>query len=163
MANHLGNKLNRAIRDRAYAAGLVRQKADEIERLRAALDAAIVELEAAKAAVARWDEEITVMSAINLDDIRSIRRIPKSGLFAYGELSGMIVRILKEADRPISTQAIIAVVSEALGLPMDSAADREATHNRVRKRLQAYAQKGIVERLHDPSKPDPGSWRWLGR
>ena len=66
MWNYLGNKLNRAIRDRASAAGLVKSKTAEIERLRAALDEAVVELEAAQAATSRWDAEITAISAIGL-------------------------------------------------------------------------------------------------
>lgn len=162
MANYLGNKLNRAIRDRAYMAGLVRRKTVEIERLRSVLDAAIVELEAAQAAVAKRDEEITAMSAINLDDIRAIRGTPRSGLFARGQLSGTIVQVLKQAGQPVSTTTIIAVVSEALGLPIDSWAEREVTHRRIRKQLQVYARKGIIERLHDLSKSDPGLWRWQG-
>lgn len=162
MANIFGAKLSRAIRDRAYAAGLIERRTAQVGDLRAALDQATQELEAAQAVLARCDEDLATLSAIDPADIRAIRRSPKSGLFAYGALSRTIVTLFKETDGPISTPTIIAVVSQTLGLPMATPMERKATRHRIRKQLQAFARRGSIERLHDPSKPDPGIWRWHG-
>jgi hypothetical protein len=162
MANPWGTKLSRAIRERAYSSAAVERMEKRVEALLAELASARSDLDAAKEYLANLDQKITTLSAINVSEIRQINKIPKSGLFKHGELATAIVRVLKDASVPLETPRIIIMVARMLDLPIDSSKDWADTRLRIKKQLQAYARKGVIERHHNLHASKIGSWKWGG-
>ncbi len=161
MANPWGVKLSKAIRDRAYAAGCLSRKAEEVAAAEAALERARCEYAAVHQGLAEIDRRIAELSVIDPEGIRPINRFPKSGLFPFGALAKSITSILKSSKEPMATHAIIFAVARQLNLPVDGD-DWEVTRQRVKKQLLAYVRKGAIERLHNPAKSALGLWRWKG-
>lgn len=172
MANHLGNKLNRIIRDIAYTKGeLLSQKsvadkakeqlvlsANEFKNARSAIRAADIRLAELQKALA---EEMDV----SIDDIRAIRRWPKLPTTSYGKVIKELVHYLQAAGEPKPTGEIVAHLVAKFKMPMGTNAKRIETSSSIRKRLRKLVQKGVVVRYPEETVRDGHStayWQWIG-
>lgn len=92
--------------------------------------------------------------SISVDDIPN-KRLPKHvNIFRQGELSRLVVGVLREADgRPLSTLEIVAAIMESQGVGSEAKA---AIRARVRSNLAYLERRGKVEK-----KGDRVSARWL--
>lgn len=152
MANHVGTKLSRLIKQRAYTAGhrdlLCANRVklqDELARLNQ-------EIQRDEAMIADLDGKITAISAINTSYIKPIRSTPRRQEGRHGEFRRELVRILKEAGGPVNSGAILQHMVKAFNLPMSSAKERNRARELVRRPLNVFKGKGAVIRL--PSTPD---------
>lgn len=169
MANHVGPTVSRLICERAYRAGDLKRLSRKEMDAKGTLRAAIAELRSVRrekllvtARITEIDEAICVRAVLNIDQIRSIHSTPRTGPFRHGEFTAELVRLLKEAERPLPTSAIIQSMVVSFGLPYDTPTDREATRRRVVERLRVIARRGAIQRLHATDRNIEGLWRWTG-
>lgn len=152
MANHVGTKLSRLIKERAYTAGhcaLLRSSRDKLQEALSRLDQEIQQIEAK---IAELDDKITAISAIDTAHIKAIRSTPRHLEGKYGEFRCELVRILKEAGGPVNSGALLQHMVAAFNLPMSTPQERNRSRELVRRPLNVFKTKGAVIRL--PSTPD---------
>ena len=172
MANHLGNKLNRIIRDIAYTKGeLLSQKsvadkakeqltlsANEFRSSRAAIRAAEIRL-------ADLQKALTEEMDVSIDDIRAIRRWPKLPTTSYGKVIKELVKLLQAAGEPLTTGEITTYLVAKFEMPVGTNAERVETSASIRKRLRKLVKKGVVVRYPEETVRDGHSvayWQWVG-
>jgi hypothetical protein len=61
----------------------------------------------------------------------------------------------------VSTQEIIAHVTEAFSIVTTTPADRERLRRKVTKRLHVIAKKGAIQPLHKLQDNQMGLWLWI--
>ncbi|WP_072372696.1 hypothetical protein [Hyphomicrobium sp. NDB2Meth4] len=83
--------------------------------------------------------------SISVDDIPN-KRLPKHvNIFRQGELSRLVVGVLREADgRPLSTLEIVAAIMEKEGIGSDA---KVAIRARVRSNLAYLERSGKVAKV----------------
>lgn len=118
-------------------------------------------MKALSATLKTLDENITKQLAVDPEDIRAIRRKPRSGS-KHGAIVRTIVRILVSSSEPVQTPDIVMVLVDELGWPYDTREEREIARKKVVQPLRVLVKKGAVERLHDTTKNKTGLWRWVG-
>lgn len=172
MANHLGNKLNRIIRDIAYTKGellsqnsvatkamaQLKQSANEFKNSRSAIRAAEIRLAGLKTSL---EEEMDV----SIDDIRAIRHWPKLPTTSYGKVIKELVKLLQVAGEPMATGEIITYLVAKFEMPVGTNAERVETGSSIRKRLRKLVKKGVVVRYPEETVRDGQSvayWQWVG-
>lgn len=172
MANHLGNPINRIIRDIAYTKGelltqkgvadkaqaQLRQAANEFKTARCAIRAAEARLSSLKASLAEKMD-------IPVEDIRAIRHWPKLPTTSYGKVIKELIRYLQVAGEPVTTGEIITYLVDKFGMPFETEAQRDETRSRIRKRLRKLVQQGVVVRYPKETVRDGLSvayWHWVG-
>jgi hypothetical protein len=160
MANHIGTRLSRLIKERAYTAGhcvLLRSRLDKLKK-EASLCAKEIKL--ASAMIAKLDQKITSASAIDTSQIRSIRPTPRSPNSQHGAFRRELVRVLKKAGGPVQIGELVKHMAEVFDLPMDTQDERVSARDAVRRPLNLFRLKGAVIRL--PSRPgsQEGMWCW---
>ncbi|MDS4015543.1 MAG: hypothetical protein RKP46_14520 [Candidatus Accumulibacter sp.] len=172
MANLLGNKLNRIIREIAYAKGevlthkIAAEKAkDRIKLAAAELKAARSEMRLAEARVAALRPKLGEQADIAADEIRAIRHWPKLPTTSYGKIIKELVRYLQQDGEPKSTGEIVVHLVRKFGLPVGTNAERAETSSSIRKRLRKLVQQGVVARYPEETVLDGHSvahWHWIG-
>lgn len=105
--------------------------------------------------------QITRQLPVEQEDIRSIRRTPRSGS-KHGAIVRTIVRILVDSPVPVSTSDIILVLVFELGWPYSNSEEREIARKKVVQPLRVLVKKGAVKRLHDTTTSKVGLWLWVG-
>ncbi len=172
MANHLGNKLNRIIRDIAYAKGEVLTHKTEAEKIRARLSTVAAELKAARSAMRLAEVRLAALRSklgeetdIAPDDIRAIRHWPKLPKTAYGKVLKELVRYLQADGEPKSTGEVIAHLVKKFDMRVATNAERDETGSSIRKRLRKLVRQGVVVRYPEEMVLDGRSvayWHWVG-
>lgn len=165
MANYLGNRLNRLVRERAYLSG-------ELPRLEAAVRKAQAQLEKETACLNQMlariddvDQSIRQLSEIDPSCIASIRATPKTGAGQFGDLRRTLIDILKEKNGPITTVEIIQRMAPVFGWNLATVKGRQTAREAVRKPLRIFQKRNAVERLPShltANQRNCGVWRWIG-
>lgn len=161
MGNPWGTKLSRLIRERAYVSGAIEPLQQEITDIESALASAKAKHAEHLARLQHLDEQIIQLSTINpQEDIRPIRKLARVTQGEYGSFRRELVRLLKEADGPVSVGYLVDRMANMFHLPLETAADRKHSMDLVRKPLNIFRRRGAVERL--PTRPGErqGVWRW---
>jgi hypothetical protein len=172
MTNHLGNPINRIIRDITYTKGeLLSQKsaadkameqltksANEFKNARSAIRTAEIRLTGLQQALA---EKIDV----SIDDIRAIRHWPKLPTTSYGKVIKELVHYLQAADEPKPTWEIIAHLVTKFEMPVGTNVKRREACSSIRRRLRKLVEKDVVVRYPEETVRDGHStayWQWVG-
>lgn len=160
MANHVGTKLSRLIKERAYTAGHCVLLRSNLVKLQEELFQLDQEIQQAETRIAELDGKITAISAIDTSHIKPIRSTPRRQEGRYGEFRRKMVRILKEAGGPVKSGDILKHMVAVFNMPMSTPQERNRSRELVRRPLQFFKAKGAVIRL--PSTPDSleGVWCW---
>jgi hypothetical protein len=161
MALNISHKLARLIRDRAYAGGALRRAERQAHKLQGQLTVAEGEHAAASAAVAKLDEQLAAYLSIDPTQIRQIGRTPRRVQLRFGAFNAELVRYLRDAGRPVSTQEIILQMETVFSLPPAFGEERDLRRRKTARRLRGFAARGVVRRLHDPSDNQVGLWAWV--
>lgn len=172
MANLLGNRLNRIIRDIAYTKGKILSQKIGTEEAQKRLRLAAQEFKDARAAMRGAEMHLSELQAtlaaesdIPEQDIRAIRHWPKVLEAPYGAVIRELVRYLQAANAPLSTDDIAAHLIEKFNMPIATTAERVETRSTIRKRLRKLVKKGAVVRYPEESVFDGHSvayWHWVG-
>lgn len=162
MANHVGLKLSRLIRERAYLGGSLPVLEKKVAEREAELNLARQNLQHVLDQINTIDKDIAAQSAIDASDIRPIRRTPRRLQVRHGTFTRELLGILRESPSPLSTEEIIRHMAEVFNLPRNTPIDRDDTRRRVTKRLRVFVAKNAIERLHEPTGNGLGLWRWIG-
>ena len=104
-------------------------------------------------------------TCISVADIRAIQNWPKTLGKPHGHIMDEMVRYLKAADGPVSTNMVVSHMVKTIGIPVSTSAERILARANIRKRMRDLAAKGIVIRLPDISSPSGqfvGCWLWKG-
>ena len=165
MANYLGNRLCRLIRERAYLSG-------ELPRLEAAVKKAQAQLEKETACLNQMlarigdvDQSIHQLSCVDPTCITSIRATPRRGLGKFGDVRKALIDILKQKNGPITTVEIIQRMAPVFGWDLTTANGRLFARESVRRPLQIFQKRNAVERLPShltANQRNCGVWRWVG-
>jgi hypothetical protein len=160
MANHVGPKVSRLIKERAYTAGhcaLLRSRRVRLQEELSRLDQELLQVETR---IVELDGKITAASAIDTSHIKPIRSTPRRQEARHGAFRRELVRILKEAGGPVSSGALLQHMVAVFNLPMSTTKERNRSRELVRRPLNVFKAKGAVVRL--PSTPDTleGIWCW---
>ncbi|MEQ1706557.1 MAG: hypothetical protein ABL867_11395 [Rickettsiales bacterium] len=160
MANHVGTRLSRLIKERAYAAGRCTQINSKLLELKKGVAQCSKDLKLAKAKVAELDRMIASASAIDPADIKPIRFTPRQPDSKHGAFRRELIRILTEAGGPVKVSDLIAHMAATFNLPMSTGAERERASGLVRRPLNVFKTKGAVMRM--PSHPETleSVWCW---
>lgn len=161
MANYVGTKLSRLIKERAYRSGDLNSLQKEADELSARLKKARGTIRQQAKAIAKLDEQIETLSAIDPNDIRAIRATPRSLTTPHGAFRRELVDFLKKQRGPVKMDAIVDHMVKHFDMPMAPPDERLRTFQRVRRPLNVFKQKGAVKRL--PSCPETGQgiWMWI--
>jgi len=164
MARYISLDLARLIRDRAYTSGEVEKTARKAAALRVELASAETLHSKATADLAEIDLQLRNHPSIKPTRIRSIEGRVKHLKLAHGEFTREMVRYLRAANGPVSTSELRIHLSEVFGIEEGTTpAEREWFRKKVVRRLRHIADKGAVQRLHDPDANNIGFWFWTGR
>lgn len=161
MANHVGTRISRLIKEVAYLKGEIaaldvaagraldqmRPFAEQAKRLRAECRAARHHLSALETALA---EEVDLSNA----DIRAIVRTPKQLGQPYGAYITELVRLLRSADGPLSTSAITAHMVGHFDIPKTTLVERNRTRWKIRQRLRELEATRRPEKIAETSYYD---------
>jgi hypothetical protein len=162
VGNILGSKVNRLVRRRAYLGGEIVVLESRAQERLAAYQQAEEALNRAREEILALDAEIQVLSTINVADIRPIRATPRRIPDAHGHFVRELIRVLKEANRPVDMAELVPHMATTFSLPFSTRAERARMGEMVRRRLNEYREKGAVERLPSVSERGTGVWRWIG-
>jgi hypothetical protein len=161
MARYVSLELAGLIRLRAYAGGALTKAEKRTKYLREQLQIAETERQAAVSNIADLDAQLTKYRSIDPADIRPIVSKPRRLDLHHGEFSAELIWLLREMKAPVSTQEIIAHVTDVFSIPMTTLADRERLRRKVTKRLQVMAKKGAIQPLHKLQDNQMGLWLWI--
>jgi hypothetical protein len=173
MANHVGTKLSRLIRERSYLSG-------ELARLRDSEQAILAEIEAATArltglrdvdmrkAQERLDEIDGLIHveapAIDPNDINVVRRVLRKSSAKHGALIAAVVENLRSSPDGISTHEMAGRIAPQFALPWTTREAKSDTISRVRRMLNNLKAKGAVQRLPGEMSvngQEIARWRWI--
>lgn len=173
MANHIGTKLSRLIRERSYLSGEIERLEEaaqdlqrEIEALRAKRKTKVVELKRVRLRLVEVDDFIRA-DAPNIDpnDINVVRRTPRQSTGAHGTLVGAVVALLRSNLDAVSTIEVAEKLAPEFGLPWTTAKGRDYTLSRVRRILNNLKERKAVARASaatgEHNQP-VARWRWAG-
>lgn len=167
-AKYISNDLCLLIRERAYTKGTLSslekeesQSLEDIAKLWHEVRNLRKQKKALQAKIGVMDAEITRQIPVDPEDIRTIRRKPRSGS-KHGAIVRTIVRVLVSATDPVQTPDIVMVLVNELGWPYNTREEREIARKKVVQPLRVLVKKGAVERLHDTTKNKIGLWQWVG-
>jgi len=162
MANYVGLKLSRLIKERAYLAGSLPSTQNEVEDLRANLKAKESELTQRTDRLADLDKQIAELSAIDPNDIRPIKATPRKMIGAHGSFRQELIRLLKSYDEPVPTGELTEYMAEKFGFQTNTAKEVIAANDAVRRPLNLFRSRGVVERYPSLDGSLQGRWLWVG-
>lgn len=165
---YISNDLCLLIRERAYTKGALSslekdesQSLADIAKLWQEVRNLRKQKKALLAKIGVLDADITRQLPVDPEDIRAIRRKPRSGS-KHGAIVRTIVRILVSSPEPVRTPDIVHVLVDELNWPYSTRKEREIARKKVVQPLRVLVKKGVVERLHDTTKNKIGFWLWVG-
>lgn len=160
MANYVGIRLSRLIKERAYTAGRCTQLNSKLSELKKEVAQCYKDLKRSKARVVELDRMIATASSIDPSDIKPIRSTPRQPDRKHGAFRRELIRILKEAGGPVKSGDLITHMVAAFNLPMGTREERTRAYDSVRRPLNVFKTKGAVIRM--PSHPETleGVWCW---
>lgn len=163
MARAISLELTRLIRERAYASGGLKKAAKKAKTLRLALEDAEAERIRAEASLKELDGKIGKYPSIKPTKIRSIEAHPRRVEMTHGAFTREMIRFLRTAQRPVSTQEIIEHQLRVFDMEEGGTSEeREWFRNKTGKRLRVMSDKGAVQRLHERKTTKLGLWLWIG-
>lgn len=163
MANHVGTKVSRLIRERAYLAGSLPSLESRKTGLERDLAAATEAFEAAQKRLEAIDASITELSAITPSDIRPVRHTPHKLDAGYGDFRREMIRVLKETGGPVETAELFRHMAATFSMPNTTSAEKRKVRGLVRRPLYEFEKKGAVRRLPSVSDKGHGVWEWVDR
>jgi len=178
MANYISNKLANAIRDHAYAkgefqkqtgvvAGLQSAKQRHEERLREIeelliaarqnRDEAHIKLKEANCRIKELAPKITE------DAIRGIVKTPKIGGLKWGEFKKELIAILlANQGTPVRTKLFMDHFAKKYAVPTETRQQRYALSQRILRRLEEMADKGVISKRRATDGRREVYWLWVG-
>jgi len=159
MANYVATKLSRLIKERAYRSGDLNSLQNETDELSAQLKKKRGTIRQQAKAIAKLDEQIEKLSAIDPNDIRAIRATPRRLTPPQGTSRRELIDFLKKQDGPVRMDAIVNHTVKHFDMPMAPPDERLRTFQRVGRPLNVFKPKGAVKRL--PSCPETGQGIWM--
>ena len=165
MANLLGYRLNRLVRERDYLSGELPRLEAAVRKAQAQLETETTCLDQMLSRIADVDQSIRQLSGIDPAGIASIRATPRMGLGQFGDIRKTLIDILKEEDGPITTVELIQRMAPIFGWDLTTARGRLGARDSVRRPLQVLKQWNVVERLPNhltANQRTCGVWRWIG-
>ena len=169
MANPIGYRLSRIIRQRSYAAGELEIIEEKIRKSQVALHevqtahkALLKEQKQLVTRLAELDAELVQRSEIEPSEIYARRQIPKRYSDRHGSVVATLVELLKNADAPLTTTQIVDIMAERFALPRTTPNERRYARKWVTTKLRVLVKKGAVVPLHDLTDNLTGLWRWTG-
>ena len=164
MANPIGNRLSRLVRERAYLSGSLSGLEEEVRLTETTLVAKRRRLELTLQRLAEINQKITEISAIDLSKIAAIRRTPRVGKKEHGALGRTVIELMK-SGQPMSTVELIRFMAQPFGWDLSTIKGRKYAMDAVRQPLRRFKAMGVVERLSDGLAETGqlcGVWRWIG-
>ncbi len=165
MANLLGNRLNRLVRERAYLSGELPRLNEAVRKAQAQLEKEMASLNQMLVRIDDVDQSIRQLSGVDPTCIASIRATPRSGLGQFGDVRKTLIDILKQKDGPITTVEIIQRMAPVFGWDLTTTNGRQFARESVRRPLQIFQKRNAVERLPShltANQRNCGVWRWVG-
>ena len=114
MANPIGNRLSRLVREHAYLSGSLVGLKEEVRLAEANLAAKVGRLSLALQRLTDVAQSIAELSAIDLSGIAAIRATPRVGKREYGDLRSAIVDIMKHG-KPVNTAEMVQSLARMFG------------------------------------------------
>lgn len=160
MANYVGIRLSRLIKERAYTAGRCTQLNSKLSELKKEAAQCSKDLKRSKAKVVELDRMIATASTIDPADIKPIRSTPRQPDNKHGAYRRELIRILKEAGGPVKASDLVTHMVATFNLPMSTKEERTRARDSVRRPLNVFKTHGAVIRM--PSHPETleGVWCW---
>lgn len=162
MANYVGLKLSRLIKERAYLSGSLSSTQKEVDDLRSKLKTKENELAQKTDRIAEVDKLIAEQSAIDTADIRAIRSMPRKMNGEHGGLTRELIAALKIVDKPVASGVLVEYLAEMFGYPMDTPQQRAKTRKYIRGPLNLLRKRGVVVRHPSLDGSRQGRWQWIG-
>ncbi|UCV22208.1 hypothetical protein [Ferribacterium limneticum] len=178
MAKHISNKLANAIRDYAYAKGEFQKQTDVIARLKSAKqhhEELLREIEERLTAAQQCRDEADINMkeanrqinelAPNITEkaIRGIVNTPKTGGLKWGEFKKELIAILlANQGTPVPTKLFIEHFSAKYAIPKETRQQRYALSQRILRRLEEMAEKGVISRRRATEGRREVYWLWIG-
>ena len=164
MALLISHELARLISARAYATGDVRKAEHRVRALRLQAELAEKICLQAKSALAAIDSQLSQHKSIDTSHIRAISRRPRRLQLSHGAFTREIIRYMKTANRPVTSIELKDYLSRVFpALKQETVEEREFLKQKLSRRIRNIAEKGVIQRLHDPEKNDIGVWLWTHR
>ena len=124
MANYVGIRLSRLIKERAYTAGRCTQLNSKLSELKKEAAQCSKDLKRSEARVVELDRMIATASTIDPADIKSIRSTPRQSDGKHGSFRKELIRVLKEAGGPVKVSDLITHMVATFNLPMSTSSER---------------------------------------
>jgi hypothetical protein len=160
MANYLGPKLSRLIRERAYLSGTLLILQKEFDLIKLQLEAKATSASNASERLNELDKQIIELSAIEPLEIRAIRLTPRVMHGSHGSFRRELVWILQNTDEPISTGPLVQYMAEMFSLSLDTHQQRTCAREKIRGPLNILKKRGVVTRLPSLEGSTQGRWQW---
>lgn len=164
MANLIGSRLSRLVRERAYISGSISNLKKDVEQAEANLSAKMRRLDLVLQRLVEVDQQITALSDIDVSEIAAIRPTPRVGKREHGALRRTIIDVMSNG-RPMRTVDLITLMAPIFEWDLSTLKGRKYASNAVCDPLYRFKARGLVERLPDV-RSDTGQlcgvWRWIG-
>ncbi len=164
MANLIGSRLSRLVRERAYISGSISNLKKDVEQAEANLSAKMRRLDLVLQRLVEVDQQITALSDIDVSEIAAIRPTPRVGKREHGALRRTIIDVMS-SGRPMRSVDLISLMAPIFEWDLSTLEGRKYASNAVCDPLYRFKDRGIVERLPD-ARSDTGRpcgvWRWIG-
>lgn len=164
MANPLGNRLSRLVREHAYLSGSLPGLKADVRLAESALTTKTRQLELSLQRLAEVDQQITELSGIDVSEIIAMRRTPRVGKREYGALRRTIIDVMSNG-RPMRTVDLITLMAPIFEWDLSTLKGRKYASNAVCDPLYRFKARGLAERLPNV-RSDTGQlcgvWRWIG-
>ena len=138
MANLIGSKLSKIIKARAYLSGSLPVIQKQIEELQFRLNSKFNKLNQGLKQLKELDIKIAELSAINVEEIRPIKAMPRKMVGAHGSFRRELVRVLQTYHEPVATGVLVKHMAEKFGLPLETHKERVAVRDAVRRPLNIF-------------------------
>lgn len=169
MTNPVGTKLSRLIRERSYTSGSLKRLERDIASIVSLLAPLLAEHKTLKrkrrkvlSKIAELDTTIQEQSTIEVAEIIARQCTPRLLTSRHGAFNAEMVSLLRDAEKPLMSEQIIAYMAQTFNMPQSTPKEREETRRRVTRRLRELVKKKAVIRLHDPNMNVGGLWKWIG-
>lgn len=178
MANYLSQKLSNAIRDHAYAKGefqkqtgivlaLKSEQQQKEKRLLEIQELLVVAQQNRDEAYQKLLEAERRMNGIapQLDTkkIRAVRETPKIGGLKWGQFKRELIELLiANPETALPTDRFMELFAEKYAVPIDTPQQRDSLRQRILRRLEEMAEKGLVQRRRETTGMRKTYWLWIG-
>lgn len=169
MANYVGATAARLVRRLAYAKGSLAELTRLTDHAQAKLSTAASGYKRLRSQcrdvrqhISALEAELSTVSTMPTAEIRAVEARPRRSGQIHGTIIAELVRLLREAERPLTTNEIVLAMANRFTISLETPKARKATRRTFTSKLRMLIRKGAVERLHDPDGSDEGRWLWIG-